>query len=82
MDAWRLLDQKEEPVLSSAETFQFFRAFYRVELYFNLFRGGSFSAGGDLEDEQTRLFFGRYSPWALEQMACVHDLLIVISEGK
>ncbi|KAI0544287.1 hypothetical protein F4679DRAFT_589652 [Xylaria curta] len=54
--------------LSPTEQFRFYRAFYRVELYFRLFR-----------DDNTRTlidqFFSGHSPWENEQLACINKYL-------
>jgi hypothetical protein len=87
-DAWTLLGQKEPGlsgslVLSSTEFFRFCRAFYRVELYFSLFRGDQDQMNGDFEDGQTQWFFSKHPPWVNEQLACVHDFLEKkVSEGE
>ncbi|KAI1385952.1 uncharacterized protein F4822DRAFT_414582 [Hypoxylon trugodes] len=73
--AWTHLstDQESEVagslVLSPSEYIRFLRNFYRVELYFCLFR----SAPNTPFREQ--LFFFNQPPWETEQVACVHDFL-------
>jgi hypothetical protein len=57
--------------LSPSEWFRFRRAFYRVELFYSIFRDGAI---------ETRVmtnpwFFARYSPWEIEQMGCVCEYL-------
>ncbi|KAL1837836.1 hypothetical protein VTJ49DRAFT_3364 [Mycothermus thermophilus] len=56
--------------LSPHEQFRFCRAFYRVELFNMLFRGGEFS-----EEAVRSWFFSRLPPWELEQLGCAHLFL-------
>ncbi|KAK4148372.1 hypothetical protein C8A00DRAFT_39076 [Chaetomidium leptoderma] len=51
--------------LSPSELFRFCRAFYRVELFYRLFRGGAFA------DDVNRWFFWRQPPWENEQLGCI-----------
>jgi hypothetical protein len=55
--------------LSPAEHFRFRRAFYRVELFYTLFRCGAF------DDNMNRWFFSRHPPWENEQLGCVSQYL-------
>lgn len=57
--------------LSPNETNRVQRAFYRFEIYCNLFRG---SQRFDVR-EQRDLFFFKFSHWENEQLACLHDYL-------
>ncbi|KAK2757965.1 hypothetical protein FQN54_004371 [Arachnomyces sp. PD_36] len=56
-------------------------AFFRFELYCNLFRQrGVYTSGGRetherIEEGHWKLFFDFFSPWENEQLACVHDYL-------
>jgi hypothetical protein len=57
--------------LSRTEVNRIHRAFYRFEVYCNLFRDPTlFNLS-----EQKDLFFSRFSNWENEQLACVHDFL-------
>ena len=49
------------------------RAFYRFEIYCNLFRFRKPPAF-DINEQRT-VFFSRFSPWVNEQLGCVHDYL-------
>ncbi|KAK4183099.1 hypothetical protein QBC35DRAFT_394605 [Podospora australis] len=59
--------------LSPGEYFRFCRAFYRLELFYILFRGKT----GEFWDETTasRLFFSRNPIWENEQLFSVYDFL-------
>ena len=71
--------------LSPAEHFRFCRAFYRVELFYTLFRSGAFdddhmnrwflSRHPPWENDMNRWFFSRHPPWENEQLACVYSYL-------
>ena len=71
--------------LSPAEHFRFCRAFYRVELFYTLFRSGVFdddhinrwflSRHPTWENNMNRWFFSRHPPWENEQLACVYSYL-------
>ena len=64
------------PPVSNSEMDRIIVALYRVELYFRLFRSAdSYAAVAAAQEEQASSFFGRFSPWANEQLACVHDFL-------
>ncbi|KAI1456017.1 hypothetical protein F4805DRAFT_433580 [Annulohypoxylon moriforme] len=76
--AWTLLskDQGSEVAgsltLSPAEYFRFCRAFYRVELYFCLFRCNTDLTSVPFCDHR---FFSTLPPWEKEQLASVQDFL-------
>jgi hypothetical protein len=55
--------------LSPAELFRFCRAFYRVELFYTLFRGGA------LADHVNPWFFWRQPPWENDQLGCIYCYL-------
>jgi hypothetical protein len=55
--------------LSPAELFRFCRAFYRVELFYTLFRCGA------LVDDVNHWFFWRQPPWENEQLGCIYRYL-------
>ncbi|KAK3902172.1 hypothetical protein C8A05DRAFT_15727 [Staphylotrichum tortipilum] len=59
----------EAAALSPLEYFRFCRAFYRVDLFYTLFRGGSF------ESDMNPWFFSRHSLWENEQLGCVYEYL-------
>ncbi|KAH8597368.1 hypothetical protein B0O99DRAFT_684699 [Bisporella sp. PMI_857] len=59
--------------VSKSELKRYERAFYRFELYCNLF-GGLKSPSLSLQ-EQRDAFFSKFSPSENEQLACVHDYL-------
>ncbi|KAI0383085.1 hypothetical protein F5Y04DRAFT_287634 [Hypomontagnella monticulosa] len=61
-------------VLSPSEYLRFYRAFYRVELYFCLFRTKARSRYINAPFDEHR-FFSSQPPWEKEQLACVHDFL-------
>ncbi|KAF4447100.1 hypothetical protein F53441_9331 [Fusarium austroafricanum] len=74
--------------LSSGEAYRISRAFYRFQIYRNLFldKGQDpnlFPSDDDQEEEDysspdkdlKKLFFDRHSPWVNEQLACVYDFL-------
>lgn len=60
---------------SPDEVFRIQRAIYRFQLYCNLFRFPYTrqQIAHDLESLLTVCFFGPFSPWVNEQLACVHD---------
>lgn len=61
--------------LSPAEYFRFCRAFYRIELYFRLFRAQRPNGDG-------ALFLSKIPPWENEQLGCVQDFLeLQLSKG-
>ncbi|KAF4341121.1 hypothetical protein FBEOM_4991 [Fusarium beomiforme] len=73
--------------LSPGETYRISRAFYRFQIYRNLFLdekqgidlfpSHQYDKTEDLspEKELKRLFFDRHSPWVNEQLACIYDFL-------
>ncbi len=56
-------------VLSPTEYFRFCRAFYRIELFYALFRDSEFELSTNL------LFFWRHHPWENEQLASGYEYL-------
>lgn len=80
------------PPGSYEETFRIQRALYRFQLYCHLvgFPHNEFETESGHEEEYTDPsawkhwpFFGLYSPWANEQLACIHDFLEhVVSKGQ
>ncbi|KAI7764610.1 hypothetical protein LZL87_003815 [Fusarium oxysporum] len=83
---------QDEPIasdhgLSPGEYYRISRAFYRFQIYRNLFLDKEqevdlFPSHDDDEDEDLssdnelkKLFFDRHSPWVNEQLACVYDFL-------
>src|SRR5262245_50545613 len=77
-EAWDLLSQGKlglAVALSFKEYTRFCRAFYRVELFYTLFRRQEESdLGMDILSE-IQDFLSRHPPWENEQLACVHDFL-------
>ena len=61
--------------VTRAEICRIERALYRFELFCNLFRGFENSHHRLLERLFDRFFFN-FSPWEIEQLACVHDYLV------
>ncbi|MCJ1434095.1 hypothetical protein MMC27_003461 [Xylographa pallens] len=61
--------------LTSHEKSRISQAFYRFELYCNLFRERRWKDDRFRPEEQRDMFFDKYSPWENEQLACVHDYL-------
>jgi len=67
--------------LSQAELNRFERAFYRYELYCNLFKDYNYPFLS--LEEQKYVFFSKFSPWENEQLDCVHGYLLrLIAPGK
>lgn len=61
---------------SDDETLRFMVALYRTELYFRLFSADVSLVEEDaVKEQQKTMFFGRFSPWANERLASVHDFL-------
>lgn len=59
------------------------RAFYRFEIYCNLFRESRRSAESIVYEEQRELFFQNFAAWENEQLGCIHDFLFeVIAPGQ
>ncbi|KAI9814496.1 MAG: hypothetical protein M1832_005902 [Thelocarpon impressellum] len=64
--------------LSDAEAARFSRAFYWVELYYNLVRQDRPRVVRETHltsKEQQEGFFDKFAPWELEQMGCARDYL-------
>ncbi|KAF3483340.1 uncharacterized protein GIQ15_02664 [Arthroderma uncinatum] len=60
--------------ISSSERCRIARAFYRFEIYCNLFRP---SRRVSLDAEtQEELFIRQFAPWETEQLCCVYDYLV------
>ncbi|KAI0805324.1 hypothetical protein GGR55DRAFT_681231 [Xylaria sp. FL0064] len=74
--AWNYLSPscEEDVVLSSTEKFRFYRGFYRVELFFRLFRINNSQLSDELY-EQADSFLSRHPPWINEQLGCVYEYL-------
>ncbi|KAF5585476.1 hypothetical protein FPANT_7505 [Fusarium pseudoanthophilum] len=78
---------KSDQGLSPGEYYRISRAFYRFQIYRNLFLDKEqeidlFPSYDDDQDEDLsfdselkKLFFDRHSPWVNEQLACVYDFL-------
>ena len=65
--------------LSQNEITRIIRAFYRFEIYCNIFRDPKRTIN---VREQRDIFFSNFSPWENEQLACIHDYLFrVVSPG-
>lgn len=63
--------------LSPLEHFRFCRAFYRVELFYTLFRDGGF------QNDPKPWFFSSHPPWENEQLGCVYEYLEArLAEGQ
>ena len=60
--------------ISKSELNRYQRAFYRFELYCNLYH--DFKIPLISLEEQRVFFFSNFSPWENEQLACVHAYLI------
>ncbi|KAI1194216.1 hypothetical protein F5X97DRAFT_311726 [Nemania serpens] len=61
--------------LSPSEYFRLCRAFYRLELFYCLFRSAPGEVSTPLAVPMDSWFFSRYSPWEMEQLGSVHDFL-------
>ncbi|KAK3903554.1 hypothetical protein C8A05DRAFT_32694 [Staphylotrichum tortipilum] len=59
--------------LSADETFRIQRAMYRFQMYCDMLQSPMDGKGNWLGKRLRRNFFGRFSPWVNEQLACVHD---------
>ncbi|KAF3074796.1 hypothetical protein CFAM422_003079 [Trichoderma lentiforme] len=69
--------------LSATENYRFCRAFYKFELFCNLFRSTMPTGFVSVSDEERRWFFAQYAPWENEQLTSVHDFLeLKLSEGS
>ena len=66
-------DGPEFAPLSDTETARIIGAFYRFEIYCNLFRKSDKKQYS--LDDKTRMFFKGFSPWENEQLACVENYL-------
>lgn len=67
-------------VLSPSEYLRFCRAFYRVELYFCLFRCRTLLTSVSFDEHR---LFSNQPPWEKEQLASVQDFLeLKLSKGK
>ncbi|KAF2795333.1 hypothetical protein K505DRAFT_302244 [Melanomma pulvis-pyrius CBS 109.77] len=60
---------------SKDEVARVHRAFYRFELWCNLFRTHKTNETILEPDQQREVFFDRFSPWENEQLACINDYL-------
>ena len=62
------------------------RAFYRLEIFCNLFRGRLLRYGVHMNivfENVRRAFFLNFAPWENEQMACVMDFVVrIMSQGR
>lgn len=61
------------------------RAFYRFEIYCNMFRPASSNYGGrdTFRSPEKYAYFRHYEPWEVEQIGCIHDFLVrTIEPGK
>jgi len=65
----RISNGTTSTALSPTEYFRFCRAFYRVELFYTIFRDGGF------DDWMKPWFFSRHPPWENEQLASVYEYL-------
>lgn len=88
--AWLRFGQKradpDSPgfTLSHDEHFRFCRAFYRVEIFYSLFRhSGNDSNNGTFMVIANHCFFSRHAPWENEQLGCVSSFLeSMFARGK
>jgi hypothetical protein len=67
-DAWSLLSRTDPGVsgilaMSHKEYFRFCRAFYRTELFFNLYRDGEGGLFNNVSDNEYQRFVLKHSPW-------------------
>ncbi|KAM7189198.1 hypothetical protein V8F33_010200 [Rhypophila sp. PSN 637] len=68
--------------LSAAEKDRIQRAFYRYELYSQLFPQGERARDSPREAmTQFDLFLRHMTPWELEELACIHHFLVNMIEG-
>jgi hypothetical protein len=73
--------EREAAPPSQAEIARIERAFYRYEIYCNVFRDYKHPLYS-LEEQKEKVF-SNFSPWENEQLACIHDYLFrLISPGK
>ncbi|KAK3295314.1 uncharacterized protein B0H64DRAFT_144204 [Chaetomium fimeti] len=61
--------------LSPTEDSRFCRTFYRLELFYRLFRTESGVLDPDFEERTKSWFFSRHPPWENEQIGCAHEFL-------
>ncbi|KAL7952235.1 hypothetical protein V8C34DRAFT_319219 [Trichoderma compactum] len=61
--------------LSPTEYYRFCRAFYRFELYCNLFRSSMPSNIASFSEDDRVWFFAQHAPWENEQLGNAHDFL-------
>lgn len=63
--------------LTSSEAARIERAFYRFELYCNLFRREDTPHGGHAYEDDSRkdIFFDKFMPYENEQFVCIYDYL-------
>ena len=73
-DKNREADRETSPTITATERRRFIRAFYRFEIYCNIF-GSRIKKPFRLE-ELAHVLFNRFAPWETEQLACVHDFLM------
>lgn len=80
-EAWTRLYQNDSNSASTAvtlspeENVRFCRAFYRVELFYSLFRGNADDVTSPFEETMNDWFFSQHPPWENEQLGCAHDFL-------
>jgi hypothetical protein len=79
-DSWALLrhDDPSLPgdlVLSEKEHFRLCRAFYRTQLFFNLFPGTEDKPYDTPESSDVVWFLLMHAPWENKQLSCVQDYL-------
>lgn len=82
--------EKSEPALiTERELYRIQRAFYRFELYCNLFKRNEKCRNPIRPpplvipfEDQSRLFFHRFAPWENEQLACIHDFLLRVIDER
>lgn len=68
--------------LSKTEKFRLNCNFYRFEIYCNLFRNKDKNPIY-ADDDQREEYFAHFAPWENEQLACIHDyLLLLITPGS
>lgn len=68
--------------LSPAEYTRFCRAFYRFELFFNLFRRPYSASLENLHENTSEWFFSKHTPWENEQIAAINDFMeLKLSRG-
>lgn len=79
-EAWDLLEAADPRLkikldLSLRENERFSRAFYRVELFYRLFRSEAVGKPGQVDNTVILEYLSRHPPWENEQLGCVHDFL-------